>query len=137
MRAGCTAQKPTWLLCSRARAGRGKLHKTEQSTKCTNCSTKYPRVCVHRSRQHKGRPEASQLSQAKAKLSTICSLQKLPPNLLTINSQQKHELPPKFLPAISSNLNFHQNNQPPKQGLCGCWLNAIYPFSICFAVVRR
>ena len=67
-------------------------------------------VCVQRSRQHKDRPEASQLSQAKAKLSTICSLQKLPPNLSTINSQQNQQLPTK----LSSSSYFIKSQLPQK-----------------------
>ena len=65
-------------------------------------------VCVQRSRQHKDRPEASQLSQAK--LSTIYSLQKLPPNLSTINSQKKQQLPTK----LSSPSYFIKSQLPPK-----------------------
>ena len=86
-------------------------------------------VCVQRSKQHKDRPEASQLncpkqnSQLSAPYkSSHQTYQLLTPNK-SINSPQNYHLPD-----ILSNLNFHQNDQLPTQGRCGYWIVLVLPF---------
>ena len=79
------------------------------------------------------------LNCPKQKQNSQLSLQKLPPNLSTINSQQKHQLPTK----LSSPRYFIKSQLPPKWSAPNSgslWLldsARCYPFSICIAVVRR